>query len=287
MYHGLEFNKDRRSSVNNMKYLKKYPSLSVRTSNRVYGSNYLVSLKRLEQLKKSDIAIKTYLIMENKALRLFYESLGAEKKGIVEPPSTKRFLGAQPSPKFYSDYKNYKEAEYYAQYSKKYGSHNIDDTNDDFRNETLFINYQNFENHIIIPHSLKKVLGFTKDTKNNNTFWENVELYKGFKSPKVTHKKPEVDLSQIKLVVFSKKDEISSCYNIFLTYNPGLKGEMVWQWSINMSGQTEQIKLIRSDINNLNFINCIKNRISRWTFPKPKKGKVSIRYPFKFVPINK
>ena len=267
--------------------MKKHPSLSTRTSNRIYGSNYLVSLKRLEQLKEADVAIKTYLTMENEALRLFYESVGAEKNGIVKPPSTKRFLGAQPSPKFYSDYNNYMEAEYYAQYSKKYGSHNIDYFSEDLRDQTLFIDYKNFENSLIIPHSLRKSLKFSTDEEKSGNFWENIELYKGLKSPSVRRKKTKVDLNQIKTVVYRNKEEISNCYNISLTKNNQIRGEMLWQWSINKSGQTEQIKLISSNIKDLNFINCLKNRISRWTFPKPKKGKVSIRYPFKFVPNNK
>ena len=58
---------------------------------------------------------------------------------------------------------------------------------------------------------------------------------------------------------------------------------MEWKWQIDTKGQLSQLSLMKSTLDDQELIQCVRQKIATWKFPKPKGGNVVIRYPFEFT----
>lgn len=72
------------------------------------------------------------------------------------------------------------------------------------------------------------------------------------------------------------------CYEKALLSNSSLAGNLTMQWTIVGSGQSKDIKVVRSQLNNGGLHNCISKELASISFPQPKGGSVMIKYPFSF-----
>jgi len=59
---------------------------------------------------------------------------------------------------------------------------------------------------------------------------------------------------------------------------------MEWRWRIDSTGRLDALELVKSNINDPNMARCVRQKMSAWKFPKPRRGSVEITYPFEFSP---
>ncbi|AFM11676.1 AgmX/PglI C-terminal domain-containing protein [Turneriella parva] len=77
--------------------------------------------------------------------------------------------------------------------------------------------------------------------------------------------------------------ELHTCYLEYLKTNPQLKdGSVTLDWQIDTNGDTLKPEVVRSDIKNAPFENCLAAKIARWQFaPTPVVKYVEHRFNFK------
>ncbi len=73
------------------------------------------------------------------------------------------------------------------------------------------------------------------------------------------------------------------CYEKALLTNATLSGNLTMQWTIQTSGHTSDVKVIRSQLNNASVHSCMSAELSKIAFPSPKGGSITIKYPFAFT----
>jgi hypothetical protein len=98
------------------------------------------------------------------------------------------------------------------------------------------------------------------------------------KEPISGHLEPK----SIEIAINAGRHQLRLCYEMALRRNQAAFGTMEWSWTIDTRGQIGEIGLIHSSIKDQELIECIHDKISKWTFPKPRGGSVQVRYPFEF-----
>jgi hypothetical protein len=87
----------------------------------------------------------------------------------------------------------------------------------------------------------------------------------------------------VRRIVRRHLNEIQYCYVKELSAWPTLRGELVVQFSIAVTGQVVASKIQRSTLSNTRVETCVSQAVRRWLFPKPKGGGlVTVSYPFSF-----
>ncbi|RZA14913.1 MAG: AgmX/PglI C-terminal domain-containing protein, partial [Proteobacteria bacterium] len=93
-----------------------------------------------------------------------------------------------------------------------------------------------------------------------------------------------LDPRLIEKTVDRSRFELQLCYELALRRNQAAAGLMEWRWNLDTKGRVTDLELIDSDISDGKMISCIRDKLSRWTWPKPLKGTVQVSFPFSFKP---
>jgi hypothetical protein len=72
--------------------------------------------------------------------------------------------------------------------------------------------------------------------------------------------------------IAKKMDVIQLCFETAHEKKPGLKGKMVFVWSIDDKGKPQKIKLKSSEISSVELFKCIEKEIKSITFDKAPQG---------------
>jgi hypothetical protein len=94
----------------------------------------------------------------------------------------------------------------------------------------------------------------------------------------------EIEPSRIEAIVSKNRYQLQLCFENGLRKHPDLAGSVEWQWRIDSRGDISDLALTRSTLSNDLVLKCMREKISGWRFPRPRKGSVEIRYPFEFKP---
>jgi hypothetical protein len=92
----------------------------------------------------------------------------------------------------------------------------------------------------------------------------------------------EIDPTAVESLVKERQFELQLCFELALRRNRDVSGAMTWQWRLDSRGKISEIKVVESSIKDAKMIECIRKKIARWKFPRPKRGSVQINYPFRF-----
>jgi hypothetical protein len=76
--------------------------------------------------------------------------------------------------------------------------------------------------------------------------------------------------------------ELRLCYELALRRDASASGSMELKWRIDSYGKISDIALVSSSIDDKTMQSCVKQKIARWIFPKPKRGSVEVSFPFIF-----
>ncbi len=100
----------------------------------------------------------------------------------------------------------------------------------------------------------------------------------------------EIASHLVKNVVEQNRYALQLCYEKMLrslsSSRLEKKGHMEWRWRINTNGAISDLNLLSTSFDDEQMVECIKQKIRAWKFPKPKRGSVEIVYPFSFAPAR-
>lgn len=83
-------------------------------------------------------------------------------------------------------------------------------------------------------------------------------------------------------VVSSRQRSIQYCYEKELARNPELKGKIIVNWRIGLSGKVMKAWIGSSSLKNGSVESCITRSVKFWRFSKPDGGICEIKFPFVF-----
>ena len=95
-----------------------------------------------------------------------------------------------------------------------------------------------------------------------------------------------MDKGAIRDYIEGNRYQLKLCYDVALRRDHAAQGTMEWSFRIDTRGQIYEIALISSTIKDEKMAQCIRQKLSKWRFPRPRHGSVEIRYPFQFAPAK-
>lgn len=87
---------------------------------------------------------------------------------------------------------------------------------------------------------------------------------------------------QIHRVVMGHIGAVRACYETEAQRNPGLKGGVTIQWSIDPSGTVTSASVASSTLSNPRVEGCVVRQVQRWKFPASESPTTVAGFPFKF-----
>lgn len=88
---------------------------------------------------------------------------------------------------------------------------------------------------------------------------------------------------QIQRVVRAHMGAVRACYEIEAQRNPGLKGGVTVQWSIDPSGGVTSASVASTTLSNARVEGCLVRQVKTWKFPAADTATVVSGFPFKFA----
>lgn len=96
----------------------------------------------------------------------------------------------------------------------------------------------------------------------------------------------EIDPNLIERFIKQNRFQLQLCYELALRRNESATGTMNWKWRIDSRGLITDVALISTTIKDSKMQTCVRQKISNWRFPRPRRGSVEIVYPFEFAPTK-
>ena len=96
----------------------------------------------------------------------------------------------------------------------------------------------------------------------------------------------EIDPSLVESTIQKYRYELQACFERALKRDRFTRGAMEWRWRIDSRGQMDGLELVKTNINDPVMSRCVRQKMSAWRFPKPRRGSVEITYPFEFNPTR-
>lgn len=91
--------------------------------------------------------------------------------------------------------------------------------------------------------------------------------------------------TEILAVIRMHLREVRKCYEEELEINEHAKGQVDVTFAVQPHGDVQNIVVTKNDVGPRLDV-CIKNKISKWLFPKPRGNQtVTVNYPFVFNPL--
>ncbi len=87
---------------------------------------------------------------------------------------------------------------------------------------------------------------------------------------------------EIQSVIDANAAAVNSCYQKELKKSPDLKGKLSVQIKVNQAGRVAGVNITQNTVGNA-VATCVTNKIRGWSFPKGKKGVITINQTFVFT----
>ncbi len=96
----------------------------------------------------------------------------------------------------------------------------------------------------------------------------------------------EIDPTLVESTIQKYRYELQACFEGALKRDRFTRGAMEWRWRIDSRGRLSELELVKSNINDPVMSRCVRQKMSAWRFPKPRRGSIEITYPFEFNPTR-
>jgi hypothetical protein len=261
--------------------LSEYSQLLTTVAGGTEGSFYVQLVNRLLLMDKMQEAIKSLEEMEQETLKAMF----AKEQIKYQPyqgPHMETLVGARPSEEFSLDFERRQRVAEYAKDAKftslrrKFLEWNSNEHEDSHKG-TLWID----EKGVLLPSFLATRLALSGESLNN--IWTNAN-YSSFQKavPDAPLPQAVINLMDVDLLVFGKREELRSCYESGLRRNDKIGGEVKWEIKVSLSGTIQSLRIAKTEIEDKEFLLCLRDRMRSWHFPKPKNGSVTFEYPLRF-----
>ena len=96
----------------------------------------------------------------------------------------------------------------------------------------------------------------------------------------------EIDPTLVEATIQKYRYELQACFEGTLKRDRFTRGVMEWRWQIDSRGLMSELELVKSNINDPVMSRCVRQKMSAWRFPKPRRGSIEITYPIEFNPTR-
>lgn len=96
----------------------------------------------------------------------------------------------------------------------------------------------------------------------------------------------EIEPGLVEKTIQKHRFELQLCFELALRRNQLARGTMEWKWRIDSRGAISDISLVSSSIEDRKMIDCIRDKMGKWRFPRPRRGSIEVSYPFEFNPTR-
>lgn len=287
---------DRKSGPWNVRFYKPLPPLAVDVAGGVQGSLLLRLERRLEMIEKVQHSLRSMILTEHEFLRTHLkDEEGIRFRAVLQAPLLGKFVGSRPHEEFYREAERFAIAEAYAEDAATSRLRQRIDAADR-KNEKEMKSLRSSQVPVVWLGGSGLVgaigygdeLGFTPRPKAWSRFLSGVTHNAWVASgqtpiPPEPRPIPMINEEKVMAVLESHREEIRSCYNRALRQKPGLRGEVIVRWVIDLQGNARDPRVVKSDFENNDLFFCLRARIARWQFPKPVNGSYLFEYPFRFL----
>jgi len=107
---------------------------------------------------------------------------------------------------------------------------------------------------------------------------------KRFSEKELIPPRPAPHAAEFREATLKDDSAIQACYESYLSHGPSVsEGSVVMHWMFNNSGRIENLKLIRSDLDDPSFLECLTDIVRKARMPAsdPRAGRL-ISHTFKF-----
>jgi hypothetical protein len=94
----------------------------------------------------------------------------------------------------------------------------------------------------------------------------------------------ELDPKLVETTIRKYRYELQSCFEKALKRDKFTRGAMEWRWRIDSTGRLDDLHLVKTSIEDNEMSRCVRQKMARWRFPRPKRGSIEVTYPFEFNP---
>ena len=101
----------------------------------------------------------------------------------------------------------------------------------------------------------------------------------------LAHQPELLDIAHIKTVLKNSKKMVRHCYERALKRQPQLEGQLGVQFTIGSKGHVVKVSVVDDTLQNRRVSKCITKRVSKWRFPSPEDGEVTVYSPFVMSPL--
>lgn len=234
---------------------------------------------RVEKLDRTHAAVIGLIEAEHNFLKDHFGEMNAKIGQIFEPPKEEGLFFRRAEQEFSLERDRYHAAEGTAALARLNFSKKKMPASKAVVEKSLVWS----SNSLVVPH----VLTATDNsilTGSEEALLKNARLSLGLLPPPPAPKPvPKIDMTQVEVFVKGRTAEVKSCFDSALARDPKIGGSVVWQWTISEKGSVTKSKIAKSSIKDRDFLGCLRKKISRWRFPKPEHGSVTISFPFRFV----
>ena len=94
-----------------------------------------------------------------------------------------------------------------------------------------------------------------------------------------------LEVSDIQEALSNSQDMVRGCYERQLKRQPKLAGQMSVQFTIGAKGKVVKVNVVDDTMKSRRLNRCVTRNVSKWSFPMPQDGKVTIYSPYVLNPM--
>lgn len=280
-YAAFHTEKDRSPDDRYLKALKGYPRIMTSTAGGLQGSLYVRQVRRIQRLRDTAEALQSQALEEQEFLKSHYAQNNVVLKEPFEIPKMETITGPAPHPDFEIEKSRYEKARSAASAARgsPVRAKLVQWANDDARGGASVVWLGT--DGALAPEFLSGRLVIPATSAEN--LLENARYATGaIRLPPPPKPKPVINMLDVDLLVYAKREELRACYEAALRRDKSVGGTVEWLLDVDAGGVPRGVKVAKSDIQDREFLLCLRDRIKTWNFPAPKGGDIAFRYPFRF-----
>ncbi len=281
--------RDQRSDDRYFQVLKDYPRVVTSTAGEARGSLFVRQARRIQRMRATMAAVRSEELAEQDFLADFYAQMGVEGKERFVAPKMRVVTDPPPHADFALEESRRGLA---AAHAAAAGESEVRarlvkwaEAGAKGRAGVVWLGADG----ALAPALLSGRLRLPADGADNLV--GNARYAAGLqKLPPPLKPRPVINMMDVDSLVFGKREELRACYEAALRRDKGLGGTVEWSLEVDLSGSLRGVRVARTEIKDREFLLCLQERMKAWSFPPPKNGAITFRYPFRFqrdVPATK
>jgi len=95
-----------------------------------------------------------------------------------------------------------------------------------------------------------------------------------------------IDMKELTMTINAQAYRIEQCYTDALKQFSLPSGTIRLNWQVNESGRAQKVNVLRNDVGSRTLVECMRQTLGTWEFPKPSGGAAEVSFSFRFSNPN-